>query len=181
VTNTGTDPMKLNAIGLRGSFTVSGACNGASTTTTATATESGDSDHQSHDQCGPRDHQVEIAFAPVVPITTTTTTTSTGSTTTTSSTTTTTSNSCSSLTLQQLNGEFKDDHDGVLTLAPGQCVNLTFSGTITFGDSSITLVPTTASGQTYQVQIIASNGASLQLDCTLPLGTGSCKVDQNSD
>jgi len=169
VTNTGTDPMNLNAIGLRGSFTVGGAC--SSTTTTTTATESGDSDHQGHDQCGPRDHQVEVAFAPVIPITTTTTTTST----------TTTSNACSALTLQQMNGEFGDDHDGGLTLAPGQCVNLTFSGTITLGDSSITLVPSTASGQTYQVHIIASNGASLQLDCTLPLGTGSCKVDQNSD
>ena len=83
--------------------------------------------------------------------------------------------------MQLLNGRFWYDHDNGLTLAPGQCVNLTFSGTITFGDSSITLVPSTQSGQTYQVNIIASNGGNLQLDCTLPLGTGSCKVDQRSD
>jgi len=167
VTNTGSGPMNLNAIGLGGSFTVSGLCGG--TTTTTTSTQSGDSDNHGHNQCGPWDHPMEVVFVPVVPSTTTTTSTST-----------TTSSTCTALTMQLLNGRFWYDHDNGLTLAPGTSVNLPFSGTLTFGDSSITLVPSTASGQTYQVHIIASNGANLKLDCTLPLGTGSCTVDQDS-
>jgi len=62
-------------------------------------------------------------------------------------------------------------------LQAGQCVDFTFSGTITVGDSGAALVPSTAKGQAYQVDVIGSEGANLQLTCVLPLGANSCKVD----
>ena len=68
--------------------------------------------------------------------------------------------------MRLVNGDFEDDHGG-LTLNPGECVNLTFSGIIMFGESPLVLVPSTSPGEIYDLQIIASNGANIQLDCVL--------------
>ena len=66
---------------------------------------------------------------------------------------------------------------GGLSLSPGQCVDLKFSGQISFGDTGLTLVPATTVGTMYHVYVMATNGASLGLACTL--GTSiSCTVQQ---
>jgi hypothetical protein len=77
--------------------------------------------------------------------------------------------------MKLVNGEDAGEHGG-FALKAGQCVNFTFTGTITFGESASVLVPSTAAGQSYDVHVIASNGANLQLTCILPLGANSCKV-----
>ncbi len=161
VNNTGTESVMLNAIGLHGNFTVQGnACpSSESTSTSQTETES----HQP--QCEMHDHADEVVFVPVIPASTTTS-----------------SKSCVAGQMNLVNGESTDDHkDGGLVLSPGECINLTFSGIIMFGESPLVLIPSTSSGQTYDVHIIASNGANLQLDCVLPLGANSCKVDPHSE
>ena len=125
-----------------------------------------------HDKAS--DHPDEVVFVPVVPASSTTTTS-------TSSTTSTASKSCMAFQLKLVNGDVKDDSNGDLLLNPGECVNLSFSGVIVFGESASALVPSTTSGQTFEVHVIASNGANTQIDCTLPLGAASCKAEQNQD
>jgi hypothetical protein len=162
VQNTGNSPATLNAIGLHGDFMVSSG----STTTTVTTSNQGDhGDNGNGHGYGKDNHQDEVVFVPILPATTTTST----------------AKGCSALTMQLLNGDLKGDDDGGLNLAPGQCVDLIFSGMISFGESSTVLVPSTSSGQVYQVHIIAIHGGNLQLDCTLPLGTNACVPDQPTD
>ena len=67
-----------------------------------------------------------------------------------------------------------------LELAPGACVVLTFTGTISFGYHSIVVVPSTLSGQQYIVQVIASDSTPVMLNCTLPLSSTSCTPLQNN-
>jgi hypothetical protein len=161
VSNTGSGSVELNAIGIHGSFSAQGnTCTGGDS----------DSDHGSH--CPMEDHFNEVVFVPVIPAPSTTTTTSTSSTT--------ASKVCVSGQMALVNGDFGDDHDGGLVLTPGECINLTFSGTISFGESALVLTPNTSLGQTYIIRIVASQGANLQLDCVLPPGANSCKVDQHS-
>jgi hypothetical protein len=96
-----------------------------------------------------------LAFVPVIPAGTSTTTTTSTSTAT-----------CGTGQLSLLSRSFGDRFDG-LSLSPGQCVDLTYKGTITFGDTGITIVPTTTAGTVYHVYIMATNGANLGLMCTL--------------
>ncbi len=129
-------------------------------------------------QCETNDHSNEVVFVPVIPASSTTTST----TTTTTTSTTTSSKTCFAGQMILVNGQSADDHGGGgLVLSPGECIKLTFRGTIMFGESPVVLIPSTSSGQTYEVHVIASNGANLQLDCVLRLGAGSCKIDQNSE
>lgn len=72
------------------------------------------------------------------------------------------------------------DQGSGLTLAPGQCVTLTFTGAISFGNGGLTVVPSTASGQVYEVHIIANEGGETTLDCTLPLTATSCVTAHHS-
>jgi hypothetical protein len=97
-----------------------------------------------------------LAFVPVIP--------ASGSATTTTSTTST--SSCGTGQLNLL-GRNLDNRFGGLALSPGQCVNLTYTGVISFGDTGITIVPTTTAGTVYHVYVMATHGANLGLTCTL--------------
>jgi hypothetical protein len=186
VNNTGSVPIDLNGIGLHGNFSVSGnLCqvtqqthttsnetefdHHTNTTTTTTSTNTTE-EFQSQYHCEIPDHTDQVVFVPV--------TQGTSNTTTTTTTTATVSQSCADGQMALVNGQSEDGHGMGLTLSPGQCVELTFTGQLSFGDSGFVLVPSTASGQIFGVHIIASNGANEQLVCSLPLGTGSCKVQQ---
>ena len=70
-------------------------------------------------------------------------------------------------------GQKPDDRDNRNVLAPGQCIDLTFTGPLTFGESSITIVPSTAAGQTYVLGVLASSDA-IMMSCTLPVTATSC-------
>jgi hypothetical protein len=156
VNNTGSVPLSLDAIGIQGNFSASGSACPMQQTTTTTSTHT----MQPFIWCGNFfARMLGVVFVPVVPSTAATTTTST---------------SCSALSMQLVNTIFNNYHIGGLTLAPGECVDLTFTGTISFMGSSIVLVPNTHVGQDYWVHVVASNGGSLQLHCTLPTGKTSC-------
>ncbi len=60
-------------------------------------------------------------------------------------------------------------------LAAGQCVDLTFTGPITFiyGHYSITIIPSTAAGQTYVLGVLGSSEA-VMMSCKLPVTSTSC-------
>jgi hypothetical protein len=179
VANTGSTPVNLNAIAMTGPFEAQGGCqSGASTssTSTSTSTTSTSTTYTRTNQpwtnpgpnfqklvCWMASHWNVIAFVPVIP---------TGTSTTTS----TSSSSCGSDQLSLLSQNFGGRFGG-LALSPGQCVDLTYSGVISFGDSSITLVPTTTAGSVYHVYVMATYGANLGLACTL--GTPiSCTTQQ---
>jgi hypothetical protein len=115
----------------------------------------------------------EVVFVPVAPTTSTTISNTT--------TTATTSAACTSAQMKLVNGDSEGEgNDRGFALNAGQCINLTFTGTITFGESANVLVPSTAAGQSYDVHIIASSGANLELSCVLPLGATSCKAESQS-
>jgi hypothetical protein len=80
--------------------------------------------------------------------------------------------------MKLVNGEGGDagDERG-FDLQAGRCVDFTFTGEITFGQSGSAFVPSTANGQSYEVDVIGSEGANLQLTCVLPPGANSCKTD----
>jgi len=65
-----------------------------------------------------------------------------------------------------------DDND-VNVLGPGQCVDLTFTGTITYGQSTIAIIPSTAAGQTYLLGVLGSGDATI-MSCKLPVTATSC-------
>jgi hypothetical protein len=163
VNNTGTVPIELDAVELAGNFTVDGPTCPTPVTTTATTTITHTAiPMQGPLWCGQKNHIIGVIFVPVIPSSTTTTSS-------------TTSNGCTDLTMQLVNDAFRPFHFGGLTLSPGECVNLTFTGIISFGGSSIVLIPSTLAGQSYQVGIVASRGGNIRLECTLPLGKGSCQ------
>ncbi len=137
-------------------------------------------------------HGDELVFVPVTQGSNTTksASSSSSSSSTSSNSTSTTSSSSSSSTAalgctavsmatpHENNNAREGDHGG-LTLAPGECVTLTFTGAITFGGSdqsqpTITVVPNTTSGQTFTLHVIASDSAETTLNCALPLTTTSC-------
>ena len=155
VTNTGSSNVTLFAIGFGGNFTMADSPQ----TSTTTSTQGG------HMGFFPWNNRAEIAFVPVIPTTTTTSTS-------------TSTQSCMPMSMQLVNGFNWGRNYGGLTLTPGECVDLNFSGVITFGGmfggSSVALVPSTLAGQSYLVQVFASNGGNLLLGCTLPLGTNAC-------
>jgi len=166
VANTGSTPVNLIAIGMTGQFGAQGGCQSGTTTTTTTSTStetSGWSQPWTNQGgnwqkfvCWMAGHWSILAFVPVLP-------TSTSTSTTTSSTTTA---SCGSGQLSLLSRSFGGRFGG-LSLSPGQCVDLTYTGTITFGGTGITIVPTTTAGTVYHVYVMATNGANLGLACTL--------------
>jgi hypothetical protein len=120
------------------------------------------------------DHQEEVVFFPVVPASSSTTTVSTST-----ASTSTGAKSCAALQLGLANAHSEGDSNEGLLLNPGECVDLSFHGAIASGDSGSALIPSTGSGQVYEVHVIASDGANLQIDCTLPLGAASCVGDQS--
>lgn len=168
----------------------------STTTTTSTTTQRSSTRSQTRTPptpppfqfpCQLFEHMNEVVFVPVVASTSTTSsrhsTTTTASSHSTSTTTTTTTNSATSaactsdqMSLVGGNGGNQGPNRG-FDLQAGQCVDFTFTGKITFGQSSGTYVPSTADGQTYQVDVVGSEGANLQLTCVLPLGAKSCKAD----
>ena len=126
----------------------------------------------------------EVVFVPAASSTSTTssshsTSTSTSShSTSTTTTTATTSAACASSQMSLINGNGgPGGGERGFDLQAGQCVEFTFTGKITFGPSSTVFVPSTAKGQSYQVDVIGSQGANLQVTCVLPLGAKSCKTD----
>jgi hypothetical protein len=173
VKNVGNSSVLLNAIAIHGNFTVIGhPCNGGgqnetrthtignhsssttsstSSTTTRTTTTS-----TSSRECE-NEHQDEVVFVPVNG--------------------TMSSGACSPLKMDLVSGEHVQAEGHGITLAKGQCVDLTFSGVISFGEAKVVLVPSTLSGQVYEVHVIASSGANLELSCELPLGAASCTVE----
>jgi len=75
-----------------------------------------------------------------------------------------------------VHGDLKtDDRKDGNVLGAGQCVDLTFSGPITFtsGQYSITIVPSTAAGQTYVLGALGSSEA-VMMSCKLPVTSTSC-------
>lgn len=189
INNTGTVPISLNAIGIDGNFTLAGkavcqednlgkvkpmsngaqiATEDASTTTTTITTEQ---------HCDVPDHNEQVVFVPVIPGSSTTTTTTTSSTTT--STTTTVSHTCTPGAMTLATGNRESSHDGGLALSPGQCVELTFTGKLSFGH--FVIVPSTAPGQTFTLHVFASNGANEQQGCTMAQGHDSCDNQHKDD
>lgn len=181
VNNTGGTPVDLVALSLHGNFSAQAAC------TTAT-TDHGNSRDQGQGQanggCGDQgeDGHSQLVFVPVVTATassSSTSTTSSSTTTSSSSSAVTSSSSTSSSSgcgTGQMTTVYGDggDHNPQLTLNPGECIDLTFTGAITIGNSPITVTPSTSSGQTYILHVIATNNAETMLSCVLPLTPTSC-------
>lgn len=191
--NTGNISVRLVAVSLHGDFNVTGsACK---------AGEHGGQDHenQSEDNSSVEaqqgddqsegvaqahasecEHPDEVVFVPV-----NTSTTSTNTSTTTTSTTT-VSGKCLTVGLRLVGGGSEDDESqgdqeqmGGITIQPGQCVQLTFNGTITFGH--LTLVPSLTPGSTYTLHVMASNGAEQKLSCSVPVGPASCVPERSEE
>ncbi len=182
VNNTGDLPVTLVAIGVHGNFTSQGGCpgkmgqdgngngNGNDNGKGSRGKGNGDSAHS----CGASHN--EVVFSPIVPAaaksSTSSTTTAAGSAVSSSSGATT----CSSGNLALASGNGDDEESqGSLVLSPGKCIDLTFSGQITFGQSA-PIVPSTQAGQSYTVHVIASNDGEIMLGCTLPLTAAACTV-----
>lgn len=170
VRNTGGAPVTLNAIGLHGNFTTTGS--ECPLTTTSTTSAHGSSSHtqtqpggeENHRPCQLPEHMNEVVFVPAAP---NTTSGSSGTT------------ACVSAQLKLVGGDQGNGREFVLQA--GQCANFVFSGSIGFGESGNVLVPSTGAGQTYDVHVIATSGANVQLTCALPLGANSCKTDAQQD
>jgi hypothetical protein len=161
VNNTGSVEVRLNALGFKGAFDRVPGCVGD-----ITQNDHGGNDHS----CG---HDGSIVFVPLVP--------ASSSSTSSTSTSSTTSRSCSSaqLTLGG-NGENENEWEG-LSLMPGRCVELSYSGVISVGESGSVFVPSTSTGQAFAVHVIVSSGAGSQLVCSLPLTANSCKQDLHQE
>lgn len=158
VTNTGSAAIDLVAIGVQGNFT---AQNPSCTSTTTSTTTSTDNNHQQfHFPIG-CEGQFDLNEMVFVPTSTTTTTTTAAS------------PSCSTGTMSpvDLRGMGDNNH---LTVSPGQCVVLTFTGTLSLGGHGVTVVPNTSSGQQYIVHVIGSDNAQMTLSCVLPPSATSC-------
>jgi hypothetical protein len=178
VNNSAKVPVNLNAIGLHGNFTVLGSiCGSFLGKSIPYGQMSGMGDHHSTSMhmstnfCTIPLHMDEVVFVPLTPSSTTTTSTSTSSTH--SST-----QSCSTGLMGLVSGADVDfDYRG-LTLSAGQCMILTFTGKLSFGNSNFVLIPSTSNGQVYVLHIVGSNGANQLVGCTLPLGKSSCQPMQ---
>jgi len=166
VNNSASFPIDINALAVHGNFTVLGdICQTAGWRTGNANGFGGQKPGDQHSPpinfCQVPAHIDEVVFVPVAPAA--------------GSTSTSTSSGCSTGTLSLVNG-LGDEYHGRVTLGSNQCMELTFVGELTFGQSPFILVPSTAAGQTYSVTVIGSNGANQQINCLLPLGPGSCKV-----
>jgi len=176
VNNSASFPIDLNAIALHGNFTVTGdICAtpgwyqpGMGNQYSQGNQNSQGNQHSQGGQNGPPRyfcmvpvHMDEVVFVPVSPSSATTISTS--------------SSQCSSESMALVN-EFGPSDHGRMTLAAGQCVELTFVGELSFGNAPFVLIPSTAAGQVYVLSVIASNGANQLVSCVLPLGPGSCRA-----
>lgn len=189
VRNSGNLTVVLNAIGVDGNFTAtsqscsasggqnaseSGSGNnsqtqgdasegsdGANVTTSTTSTTSA----ESADNGGGHDCQTEqpdqLVFVP-------TNSTVSGTT-------------CAPARMQLVNGDVGENASVGLSLTPGQCAELTFSGQLSLGQGAHVLVPSTASGQVFRIDVLASAGANSQLSCTLSTTSPSCGSSQKSE
>jgi len=95
---------------------------------------------------------------------------------TTTSTTSAVAKTCSASKMVPVYGDQKtSDENGGNVLGAGQCVDLTFTGPITFtyGHYSITIIPSTAAGQTYVLGVLGSSEA-VMMSCKLPVTSTSC-------
>jgi len=174
VNNSANVPVNLNAIGLHGNFTVLGSiCGSFLGKFVPYGAMSGMGDHHSTSShvsvhfCIIPMHMDEVVFVPLTPSTTTTTLTSTS--------TQSSRSSCSTGQMGLVSGADIDSDFRGLTLGAGQCVVLTFTGKLSFGNSNFVLIPSTSAGQVYVLHIVGSNGANQLVGCTLPLGKSSCQ------
>jgi hypothetical protein len=182
VNNSASIPVSLAGIGLHGNFTVLGSiCTSLGDQSPPQQSGDGESEsnHTSHgdnapspDRCAIPTHMSEVVFVPISSSVTTTTTTTTSKT---------SSSSCTTGRMALVSGEGDDSGYHNLTIGPGQCVQLTFVGTMSFGNANFVLVPSAAAGQVYVLHVIASNGANQLVSCTLPLGAASCSVQNQQD
>lgn len=175
VNNTGGVPIVINGIGIHGNFSVaSAACqSGSQNGNNSQSGDKGSNNPQGDgvvpfdsgnrgnpspfQQCGPQDHPDQLVFVP----------TSVNST---------SGTSCIVGNMTLVNGPVPFERMKPLVLNPGQCIQLSFSGVLSFGESNQVLTPSTLSGQAYGVALIASNGANQQISCVLPLGTATSCV-----
>jgi hypothetical protein len=177
VNNSASFPVNLMALGIHGNFTVIGSvCQGFGRSMPYgqmggtgnqhdTTTTGHGPDHP--ETCIIPLHMDELVFVPVPPSSTATTTTQT-------------STSCATGQMNLVNGLGVMEGFGPrsLTIKAGQCIELTFVGKLTFGNSNFILVPSTSAGQVYVLHVIATNGANQLVSCSLPLGASSCKALQ---
>jgi hypothetical protein len=113
---------------------------------------------------------------PTTTATTSTTSSSSSASTTSTSTTTASAKTCSAGKMAPVYGDQKpgdEDNGNVNVLGAGQCVDLTFTGPITFGQSTVTIIPSTAAGQTYVLGVLGSSEATI-MSCKLPVTSTSC-------
>jgi len=162
VSNSGCASSRLVLIGISGNFTDQ-SCVTTTSTTTSTQSNHEHSGNPSPHNC---EGQNQLVFAPSVTSTTTSSSTTT--------TTTYQSGSCTTGQIALVNSAARGNGHNDLVIAPGQCVTLTFSGTISDGHSGNVLVPSTSPGQTYTVHLIASNIAGSVLNCVQPFLQTSC-------
>ncbi len=158
---------------------------GHGTNTTSTTTRGGDNENgqnssrTSNAEVGRCNGGNEVVFVPLLAANSNSSTSSSSasSTSSTSSTSTTAAKTCTTGQMGLVNGnETANGDDNGTTLAPGKCIILTFTGTISFGQSPVVIIPSTTSGQTYTLHVIASNSAETMLNCVLPLTNTSCTV-----
>jgi hypothetical protein len=160
VRNMGNTSVALDAIGIHGNFSAGGgacaalsnATEGGYTTTSTTIKPASTATTESDCESGYPDL---LIFVP--------------------SNSTVTGTACVTQTMRLATGDVQQEIGG-LALTRGQCVDLTFSGEIYYSATGVLLVPSIASGQVYWVSIIASNGADLNLSCSLPLSPTSCSA-----
>ena len=81
---------------------------------------------------------------------------------------------CAQATMQLAGGAASESSSHGLTLGGGQCVNLTFSGKMTYGEANFVVVPLGAAVQGYEVSAISSNGASPEPSCPTATTATTC-------
>ena len=164
VNNTGNAAVHLVAIDIHGNFTSQNSVCSTTTTETSTTTNENNFD-QGQQGCFGNFFGNLASNLVLIPNSTSGSTTTSG---------------CIPGQLYTLQGNEGRSGDNQVTLSSGQCITLTFSGTIPFGPRGGALVPSIASGQQYTIQIIASNSAETMLNCALPVSTSSCTPVQNN-
>ena len=86
---------------------------------------------------------------------------------------------CRTAQLQHLDGDDVEDR-GIIVPA-GDCLILAFRGVIVHGDANRPIVPGSAAGLHYGLQVIGSRGAEAKSLCVLPAGPAACHVLRDSE
>ena len=84
---------------------------------------------------------------------------------------------CKTASLQQIDVR---DSQGIVVPA-GDCVVFTFRGVIVHGDAHRPVVPGSAAGVHYGLQVIGSSGAEAKFLCVLPAGPAACHIFRESE